>query len=60
MGSTLDGPTFTDMKYNPSLAYRGTQWFIATFTSAPERGEYILLLSLIGAIVQMFHTQGLL
>jgi hypothetical protein len=48
------------MKYNPSLAYRGTQWFIATFTGAPERGEYILLLSLIGAIVQMFHAQGLL
>lgn len=48
------------MKYNPALAYRGTQWLIATFTSAPERGEWIACLSLIGAIVAMFHKMGLL
>ncbi len=47
------------MKYSPSLAYRATEWLIATFTSAPERPMWIMTLSLIGAICVLFKELGL-
>lgn len=47
------------MKYSPSLAYRGTQWLIATFTHSPERTELIATLSLLGALAAMFTAHGI-
>lgn len=58
MGSTLDGPTFTPMKYNPFLAYRGLEFLITTFYRAPERSEWCNNLSLVGAICALFKSKG--